>query len=302
MLDPSTQAPLILPATTMRLSDLAEHGIGRHHAARLVDRGELLRLRNGRYARADINPALSAAGRLGGRLDCVSLLATLGVFVRRRHGLHLQFTPGTTRLPSRPTDSVAHWRESCAATAALAADLVEALAQAVRCQEPRDAIATLDSAWHHRLVDEADIAAVFRRLPRRFHALRALLEPRCESGAESIMRLILRGLGAAIELQVTIRGVGRVDFVVDGWLIIECDSRAHHDGWEAHKRDRRRDIAAAELGYTTIRPMAEDILYRREAVQASLKQILSHPRPAVQNSTDPGGSARSGPATADARN
>ncbi|WES66242.1 type IV toxin-antitoxin system AbiEi family antitoxin domain-containing protein [Microbacter sp. GSS18] len=250
MFAPSTQAPLILPATTMRPSDLAEEGIDRRQAARLVDCGELLRLRKGRYARADIHPALSDAGRLGGRLDCVSLLAAIGVFVRRRHGLHLQLTPGTTRLPARPADAVVHWRESCAAPAALAADLVEALAQAVRCQEPRDAIATLDSAWHHGLVDEAGIASVFARLPRRYHPLRALLDRRSESGAESIMRLMLRSLGASVELQVVVPGVGRVDVVVDGWLIIECDSQAHHDGWDAHKRYRRRDIHAAELGYT----------------------------------------------------
>ena len=35
------------------------------------------------------------------------------------------------------------------------------------------------------------------------------------------MRLMLRGLGCQIEVQVVIPGVGRVDFVVDGWLIVE---------------------------------------------------------------------------------
>ena len=89
------------------------------------------------------------------------------------------------------------------------------------------------------------------------------------------MRLLLRGLGCTVQIQVSISGVGRVDFVVDGWLIVECDSEAHHAGWEAHKRDRRRDLAAAALGYTTVRPIAEDILYRREHVLAQLKQVLT---------------------------
>jgi very-short-patch-repair endonuclease len=39
--------------------------------------------------------------------------------------------------------------------------------------------------------------------------------------------------------------VGRVDFLVEGWLIIECDSKAHHEGWDKQRRDRRRDLAAA---------------------------------------------------------
>lgn len=90
------------------------------------------------------------------------------------------------------------------------------------------------------------------------------------------MRLLLRGLGCTVDLQVSIPGVGRVDFVVDGWLIIECDSEAHHAGWAAHKRDRRRDLAAAALGYTTIRPIAEDILYRREEILAQLRRVLAN--------------------------
>jgi very-short-patch-repair endonuclease len=88
------------------------------------------------------------------------------------------------------------------------------------------------------------------------------------------MRLLLRSLGRHVEVQVQLDGVGRVDLIVDGWLIVECDSRAFHEGWEAQKRDRHRDIAAAGLGYTTIRPMAEDILYRRDEVLAALKDIL----------------------------
>ncbi|MCY1159280.1 MAG: hypothetical protein MOP51_2305, partial [Citricoccus sp.] len=48
---------------------------------------------------------------------------------------------------------------------------------------------------------------------------------------ESLMRLILCDLGVEFSLKVKIVGVGRVDFVVDGFLIIECDSKAFHQGW-----------------------------------------------------------------------
>ena len=51
-------------------------------------------------------------------------------------------------------------------------------------------------------------------------------------------------------------------------------------------RDRRRDIAAAGLGYTTIRPVAEDIYYRSEEVLVVMKTILAA-REALQNSTEP---------------
>jgi very-short-patch-repair endonuclease len=231
------------------------------------------------------------AARYGGRLDCVSLLAALGVFVRVNPAPHLQFTPGTTRLPVRPRGVVAHWRTADVGVDALAVDVVGALVQACRCQSPRDAIATLDSAWHQGFIDETDVAEIFRRLPLRFQPLRALLDPRTESGAETLMRLLLIGLGCQVELQVALPGVGRVDLVVDGWLIVECDSRAFHEGWTAQMRDRRRDLAAAALGYTTIRPLAEDIYYRREDILATMKAIVAHARTSrragTQNSTDP---------------
>jgi very-short-patch-repair endonuclease len=280
-------ADQILPATFLSLHGLAERGLTRHSISRLVAGGELVRLRNGRYVPAHIHADLVAAGRLGGRLDCVSLLTALGVFVRVAHPLHVQFEPGTTRLPPR-RGVVAHWRRSSTERRALAADLIEPLAQACRCQSPRDAVATLDSAWHHGLIDEDGIAAIFARLPRRYRTLRELLDRRSESGAETLVRLLLRGLGVDVEVQVEIPGVGRVDLVVDGWLIVECDSRAFHEGWEAQKRDRARDMAAAALGYTTVRPIAEDILYRLPEVLAAMKAIVAHPprRVGVQDSTD----------------
>lgn len=264
----------VLSATFLSAVALAEQGLSRHRIACLVAEGRLIRTRRGRYLRADAHPQLLEASRLGGRLDCVSLLAALGVFVRERHPLHLQFTPATTRLPTRPSQVVAHWRDTACERTALSTDLVSALIQACRCQPPRDAVATLDSAWHLGLVSESDVAEIFRRLPHRFHVLRGLLDPRCESGAETLMRLTFRALGCRVDVQVELAGVGRVDLIVDGWLIVECDSKAYHEDWRSQMRDRRRDIAAAGLGYTTIRPVAEDIYYRADELLAAIKAIL----------------------------
>lgn len=287
-LEVRTTAHDFLSATFLSPQALAESGLSRHRIACLVGSGDLVRTRNGRYLRADAHPLMIDASRLGGRLDCVSLLSSLGVFVRERPGLHLQFTPGTTRLPARPHGVIAHWRDTERERATLTADLVGALIQACRCQTPRDAVATLDSAWHHGLIGEAELAEIFRRLPSHHQTLRGLLDPRAESGVETLMRLLFRGLGCHVEIQVDLAGVGRVDLIVDGWLIVECDSRAHHSDWASQVRDRRRDIAAAGLGYATVRPLAEDICFRIEEVLSSMKAILAahRDRPQhLQNST-----------------
>ncbi|WP_307481975.1 endonuclease domain-containing protein [Microbacterium trichothecenolyticum] len=162
------------------------------------------------------------------------------------------------------------------------------MAQAVLCQPARHAIATLDSAWHLGVVDVDGINEVFRRLPRTFQVLRTLLDPRSEAGVETLVRLILRTLGHRAELQVVIEGVGRVDLLVDGWLIVECDSRQFHSGWESHVRDRRRDAAALAQGYCTVRLLAVDVLSRPDAVRLQLQDILDR-GPAVPRS---GGSGR----------
>lgn len=260
---------------------MRRHGIGKRDLRRMVDGGAILRVRQGRYVPADTDPALVAAARLGARLGCISLLSALGVFVRDTATLHVHIDRGASRLPPRDARIVAHWREADAdGEGALTVDVVSALVQAVLCQSPRAAVATLDSAWHHGLVDEGGIAEVFRRLPHRHRALRPLVDPRSEAGTETLMRLLLRTLGHDVQVQVEIAGVGRVDLLVDGWLIVECDSRGFHADWAARRRDLRRDLAAARLGYTTVRPLAEDILFAYDDLVSAMRDVLRHPRAA----------------------
>ncbi|KRB36683.1 DUF559 domain-containing protein [Microbacterium sp. Root180] len=132
----------------------------------------------------------------------------------------------------------------------------------------------LDSALHLGHLHADDLDEFFAVLPRRYRRIRSLLDPRAESGAESLARLMLRTLGVDFEAQAEIAGVGRVDFLVNGWLIVECDSRAHHSDWAAQRRDRRRDQVAAARGYATFRPIAEDIFWDPAQVLAALRGLV----------------------------
>lgn len=192
--------------------ELRVAGWSRPQIDRAVREGALIRLRRGRYAEGSLDPTTCEAGRLGGRVDCVSLLSLLGVFVLHAPQLHVQFDREMSRLPDRPPDVVAHWRSTGARPGHLHADLVEALAEAFRCQGPRAGLASVDSAWNKRLITREEVDAVFARLPRRFRRLRALADRSAEAGSETFVRLMLRSLGARFETQVRIAGVGRVDF------------------------------------------------------------------------------------------
>nr|WP_292698792.1 hypothetical protein [Microbacterium sp. 69-10] len=240
-----------------------------------VREGRLMRLRRGAYVSKEVPNEVVEAVRSGGRVTCLTLLRLIGVFVLERAEVHIHMPPHLSRSRHRRPDSaVLHWGECQREGQSHVVSLWDAVRQSVRCQTPRAAIATLDSVLHHRLLTSAEVESIFRTLPLRFQVLSPLIDSSAESGPETFMRLLLRSLGLSYETQVRLPGVGRVDFVVEGWLVIECDSREFHEGWEKQVDDRRRDLAAAELGYVTIRPLASDIFGRPNEVKEAVKAVV----------------------------
>ena len=261
--------------TVFSRSDLRDQGFSARAITVGVRTGHLIRVRRGWYVRHSCASEIATAVGIGGRITCLSLLQMVGVFVLKNSRTHVHVPPRLSRSRHRRTPSATlHWGECRHRGTAHAVSIHDAVRQSVRCQSPRAAIATLDSVLHHRLLTRAEMDAVFRELPQRFHALLALVDASAESGPETFMRLLLRSLGVSFQVQVTLDGVGRVDFVVDGWLIIECDSREFHEGWDKQVEDRARDLAAARLGYVTIRPIAADIFTRSNEVKAAIKAVI----------------------------
>ncbi|WP_341996323.1 hypothetical protein MRBLWH7_003247 [Microbacterium sp. LWH7-1.2] len=238
---------LLPPFPSFRRSDLAAEGWTDRSLRNAVVDGRLLRPRSGVYLLPRTPQDAVDACRLGGLLACTSALAHLDVFVLDPGVLHVHLPANSSRPRPVARRLRRHWgrlhrsphpRSTCV-------EPFDAVVQAVRCQPVRAALATLDSALHLGVLRHDELDELFHVLPRRHAVLRKLIDSRAESGPETLVRLMLRALGATFELQVNISGVGRVDFVVDGWLIVECDSRAHHSTWEEQRRDRRRDQAAA---------------------------------------------------------
>jgi very-short-patch-repair endonuclease len=268
----------IPPQPFLRRRDLRARGWTDRALGAAVTEGRILRPRPGAYLPADAPPDVVDALALGGRLTCVSALAHHGVFVLDASTLHVHLHTQRTTAPARVIRR--HWGRlhRTPHPCATSVEPLDALACAIRCQTPRAALATIDSALHRRVIRSDELGDLFRLLPRRHRVLRKLIDARAESGPETLVRLILRSLGASFEVQVVVIGVGRVDFVVDGWLIVECDSEEFHSSWEAQRRDRRRDQAAAALGYATFRPIAEDILWHPDLVRAALQGLLESRR------------------------
>lgn len=253
-------------------AELKERGFDRRTLRAALAAGVLVRARRNRYLRSDAPAPVIAAVRSGGRLDCLALLVLLGVFIKDTPRVHVRVSPNAGRFSP---GAVVHWRRMTAHPLGRHAVAIrDAAIHAVLCQKPREAIATIDSLLHLRLLTEDEADAVFRSLPARLRILRRMVDGSAESGPETLMRLILRTLPVNVRTQVTIVGVGRVDFVVDGWLIIECDGRRFHEGWDKQVQDRHRDVEAAAQGYVTLRFTAADVLDDSGGIRVSIARVL----------------------------
>ncbi|QAY58659.1 hypothetical protein ET475_00655 [Microbacterium protaetiae] len=269
--DDNKPVPLHWPVRTRR--ELLRTGWKPRTLTAGVVSGSLIRARENAYLSPEAPADVVDACRIGGRMCCVSELARWGVFVLEHTELHLAVPRTSSRLRSVGRDIRVHWVPT-GPDGWGNSEIVECLTQAVLCQPVRAAIASLDSALHLGLIDDDGLGEVFAALPRRLRVLRKHLDAAAESGAESMMRLILRRLGCRVQSQVEIPGVGRVDFLVDGWLIVECDSEAHHSTWKQRKKDHRRDQAAAARGLVTYRPIAEDIFWHSDDVVRAVAGLL----------------------------
>lgn len=264
--------------------DLLAAGATSRGLTSAVRSGYLVRLRNGHYCLPGCDPHVQRAVRIGGVLGCVSALADYGVFAydSRHTHLHVEDNMARLRAPTRVrrplttrnrAGSVLHWsHELIDADGAERhrVSVLDALYESLLCQRPWHALASIDNALHLGLVDEYGVRALFRRAPQRLAYLEPLVDGRAEAGQETVLRMLVVGLGLPYDLQISFDEVGRVDILVADCLVLEADSREAHEGWEPHVRDRGRDLALAKLGLASLRPAYEHTMKEPELVRDAI--------------------------------
>jgi len=246
-------------------------GHSRRGLALAIAERRALRVRIGWLAHPDADPSGLRAVELGGRLTGSAALRTLGIWVDREAGPLVACPPHTSRLPTLgpgesrvwrwdrfPDVGGVEWRVSA----------LDALRDFALEASPTELIASVDSALHRGLVTPDEIPMLAATLHSRHRRVADRVDPRAESGAESHMRLMLQSRGLSVRSQVRLEGVGRVDLLVDDWLIIEVDSRAHHGSASDQDRDRQRDGNATLSGHATLRFMAMDVANRPDWCRA----------------------------------
>lgn len=117
----------------------------------------------------------------------------------------------------------------------------------------------------------------------------SLIDEVCESVGETRMRLALVDLGIPFRSQVEIRDagglVGRVDFLVDEWLVVEFDGLGKYAGPDGHRvrsAEKVREARLADAGYEVVRIIWSDLddlaLIRERIGRARMRARARHRR------------------------
>jgi len=236
---------------------------------RAVDSGELLRLRPGHYADATSDPTVRVAVASGGRLACVSELRHRGVWVLDSGEIHIHVPRTAARL--RTSGVRVHWRMPNDPDRAKPGHVsaVDALIQASTCLDRYAWMASVDSALQLGEIRRSDLPLIRAAIRRRDRGLLALVDARAGSGLETIVRLIAHELGFRVRSQVFFPGIGRVDLLIENWVVVETDGAAFHDV-SLSARDRGRDSRLVAIGRAVLRPGYSLVVHDRAAVARQL--------------------------------
>lgn len=155
------------------------------------------------------------------------------------------------------------------------AALGDVLIHALRCLPPHHALVMVECA-----VQRGDMTVGFlrERLPgRRNGRAREVLmwvDRGADSMLETLARTRFRQAGISVETQVFIDGVGYVDLLLEGWLVVELDGR-HHSEWAQVKKDQRRNNRSVIEGFAVLRYYYADVVHGHERMVAEVLAVLA---------------------------
>jgi very-short-patch-repair endonuclease len=253
-----------------RRRDLLDRNVSDTQIRAALADGTIFRVRHGWYSLPGAPEAAINAVRIGGRITGIAALELHGLAVPRRKVIDIVVPAGACRLRS-PTDRARRLRESDNVTVHWTdpprrhldpnrwlASIDEALALVV-ATEPRDiAVACSSAVVNQRHWTNARLSRAFSRAPARARRWLGLVNGKDESHGETFVRVWLKDAGITCESQVSVDGVGRVDFRVSPNVYIEVDGAQHDPHWSGSspsnwETDHVRDTAAAIRGGRVLR-------------------------------------------------
>ena len=248
-------------------------GAGESAIRSAVRSGAVVRLERGLLALPGADPELVAARHARALITCVSAAPRFQLWtLRPATGPHYWHSNG------RRTNSCVSHRTpltQAGAQGAVAA-LPDVLLHALLCLPPLESLVMVESAYNR---GDIDLTFLLRHLVGNRCGKARDVVAQVEHGADSLLetlaRILFRDAGIATETQVWIDGIGRVDFLLEGFLIVEIDGLAFHLESRQFKKDRRRDNSAVVQGLPVLRFFYDDVVFAPETVLAQVREVLA---------------------------
>lgn len=252
-------------------------GASRDDLRRAVARGAIVRVRTGVYCLPHLLAEQQTAAAHGGEVACASALRRIGVWLLDDDArMHVWVGPHGRAFPHTGCHCVTHRDDGVSAFGQVG--IVQALVQLASCLGDEAFFAAFESAGHLGLLGRTERAEVRAGLRAGQRWLVDIARSDAESGLESLLRLRLLRLGITVRCQVWIRDVGRVDFLIDGVLIVESDGREGHAREAERHKDLLRDARAAAAGYERLRFDYALIVHDWPVVEAAIVATLQRLR------------------------
>ena len=264
-----------------RTYELLRDGHTSHQLTAAVRRGEVVRVRQGHYACPELSEAETRAVRVGGRLAGLSAARHHGLWTPRDTSLEVSVAPDSRALRS-PTDKstrlstlrnpgvTVHWTDRSAPGTRSTVGVLACLIDVAKTQPARVTFTVVESALHLRRVSPAAWRRAVRVLPQPLQVLLSAVSALSGSGGESLAKYEFIATGIHFAQQVSIDGVGRVDFVVGDRLVVEIDGAEFHTSREAFEEDRRRDAGLRVAGYRVLRFSYAQVSERWHEVEGAI--------------------------------
>lgn len=150
------------------------------------------------------------------------------------------------------------------------------LTELLECVPFEWAVAAVDRARNQGLVDDPALSEALGRSPAGRSVL-ASSDRQADSPLESILRVRLALAGIHAESQVRI-GPYRADFLIEDWLVIECDGGTHAVA-EQFEQDRRRDAYFATAGRRVLRFSYAQVMREWPSTLHTIQAVLRQGAP-----------------------
>lgn len=241
-------------------------------------RGSGLAVGLGAYALPDAPAAIVTAVRLNGVVSHASA-AELHGFPLWRPSKDLHVTVASWR-PAEPAVKL-HRARLLPPDLDTFQPLTSPLRTALDCGRSMsllEAVVVLDAAMHRGRVPPGALRAAAEAA--RGHGSAALRQAvrfanaLAESPLESVLRLLVTLLPCHVDVQMRVSRAGKVDLVLNGWLVLEADGYEYHSDRKAYREDRRRANVLPGQRMVLLRYTWEDLRFHRWEVLAQIEEVL----------------------------